>query len=1145
MARNPRLEREAEYLATEYHNASIASRSIIASQSKLNAELSKHANSVLASTAAIMQNTIQAKMNLALGKQEIEMKRAQLAVARKKHDADMRALQAAARQYDTYRTLETKGTARNAAENIEYNRLHANRRNLQKAVAETTAAENKSATQVNNLEQQIKLKTGELKMTKFTALAATINSLNTEMQKLVSVIGKTQMQFGISAGEAANLKLQNIGASFNSYVNSLKSLLGDKPEFGASAKEIADAQEAYQNQFGGILTSAAGDNLAKEAKTMRVSVEQLVQARRVFTTQSLGNVAEAKKAQDKFIAEFTKKGLTAKEAMQEIAKNSELLARNGARFAGQMARALIDAKKIGVDLSKVSQFGDSIINDFEGFLESQANLGAMGFNLDSNRLAQISETGSDADLYNELKSQLAATGKDITKLRRSERLELESAFGMSISEMQKLAGETPEGDTKSPEELQKEANGFLNRIAIAMDALGPALGLFTGALSLLTKFLMARSLGRIARSLAGRAAAGGATAAGDAAASAAARATPSVLSAAERAAYRIIYHLETPFVNLAARLSSRLPKIADAIFNVGSRLGQIARSGVSAVSRVAGRIPAGVRGALRSTARVAGRVAAPAVALYDSVSEYRRQRATGTGKGTAATMGAVKGAGMWAGWAGGAAIGGAVGRVAGTGVGAAVGSLGAGVGAIPGAALGGTVGNVAGYILGGIAGVLAGEAGANWVNENITKKFASQLDKAGDKVGAMWESVTGWFSSPKPATPRKPAVSRGNDVVSQPGYGKRSLVTPSGVIALNNKDNIIAYADDLDGTKKLPYGSIAKKAGEKYEQLDVFKKQVNDTFAQFISPSGGFGQISKFLNKDLGATATNKVMSGKVGGAIAKAQELNAGGKEGLFAMAQNKFGGMFGGNAGKAVTKAQELKAGGAEGLLSMAQGKFGGMFGGKAGSAMSSISNLFTGGGSTSSNLMGMASKIPGIGGLLGKATGALGSGGLKGIGTSLLGKVGLGSLGGSLLGGPMGLAGSLAAPLLKKIPFVGGALASIAGGPGKLMGSALGKIGGLFGKKKAPAVSAMGAMMPDMGNMMSMLPFLSGAQSTTAQGTTQPQAPISVDTSGIEKQLNNFINALQGIQIHMDGAKVGKALVNSNDAASSLGVFREQSR
>jgi hypothetical protein len=253
----------------------------------------------------------------------------------------------------------------------------------------------------------------------------------------------------------------------------------------------------------------------------------------------------------------------------------------------------------------------------------------------------------------------------------------------------------------------------------------------------------------------------------------------------------------------------------------------------------------------------------------------------------------------------------------------------------------------------------------------------------------------------------------------------------------------------------------------------------------------------------------------------------------------------MFGGNAGKAVTKAQELNAGGKEGLFAMAQNKFGSMFGGKTGGAMSSVSNLFTGGGSTSSNLMSMATKIPVLGGLLGKATGLLSSGGLKGMAGSLLGKVGLGSLGGSLLGGPMGLAGSLAAPLLKKIPFIGGAAAALAGGPGKLMSSALGKIGGLFGKKKAPAVSAMGAMMPEMGNMMSMLPFLSGAQPTAAQGTPQPQAPISVDTTGIEKQLNNFINALSNIQVNMDGSKVGKLLVSSNEAAASLGVFRAQSR
>ena len=958
MAPTSRLEREAEDLANEYHNASVAARSAMASQNRLTQILSKHANVTVASIASMVQDIANAKTNTALKKQEIEVTRAQISAARRKNQMDLRALQSAAVDLNNNRTridqLTALGAARTAADSAELASRSAAYDGLLEATRDTADAERRSKNKIDTLSTTMGVKTSELRNIKLTALATTVNSVNTEMQKLVGAINKTQEQFGLAAGQAANLKVDNIVSSFNSYVESAKSLFSGKPEFGVSAEMIEGAQAAYQNEFGGILTTGAAKDLAMQARTMGVTAEQLTKARRVFTAQSLGNVAEAKKSQDKFIAEFAKKGLTSKDAMQAISQYSELLARNGTRFAQSFTRAAADAKKIGIDLSKVSQFGDNLINDFEGFLEGQAGLGAMGFNLDSNRLAQISETGSDADLFNELRSQLASTGKDITKLRRSERLELESAFGMSISEMQKLAGETPTSDTKSPEDLQVEANGLLNRLAVGIDLLTKSLGGITNVLLTaigINTFATAFATGGMAGTL-----------------------LPIAAGIATIAAFTTI---------------------ASSEINKGK-------------------------------------------ALYRSGEK---------------------------------------------GVGITVGTLG-----------GGLMGGIAAAAALAIAGIITGLTGGAALP--IIAALAPVVMSGSILAGGAY----GGYSTTK-----------GDDVISQTGYGKRSLITPSGVIALNNKDNIIAYADDLDGTKKLPYGSIAKKAVEKYEQLDVFKKQVNDTFAQLISPSGGFGQISKFLNKDLGAVATNKVMSGKVGGAIAKAQELNAGGTGGL----------------------------------LSMAQGKLSGLFGGKAGGPMSSISNLFTGGGSTTSNLMGMATKIPGLGGLLGKATGLLSGGGLKGIAGGLLGKVGLGSLGGSLLGGPMGLAGSLAAPLLEKIPFVGGALASIAGGPGKLMGSALGKIGGLFGKKKAPAVSAMGAMMPEMGNVMSMLPFLSGTQSTGAQGTAQPQAPISVDTAGIEKQLNNFINALQNIQIHMDGAKVGNVLVNSNDAASSIGVFREQSR
>jgi len=938
---------EAQKLKAELTAAMNSARSMASAMQGVTSALSQHQTGILKDVASLIQRQAQFNQQRRLKQQEMQMTELEISAAKKRLQIS---------RQSTQQMEDALDAAVAAGESEE--RLSALRERFYAAKVKDELADQNITIR---LAQVKKDQVTQLKKLPYAQIATAAADLTTAMKNITQQINKTQEQFGIAAGQAANLKVDNIVSSFNSYVESAKSLFSGKPEFGVSAEMIEGAQAAYQNEFGGILTTGAAKDLAMQARTMGVTAEQLTKARRVFTAQSLGNVAEAKKSQDKFIAEFAKKGLTSKDAMQAISQYSELLARNGTRFAQSFTRAAADAKKIGVDLNKVSQFGDSLISDFEGFLEGQAGLGAMGFNLDSNRLAQISETGSDADLFNELRSQLASTGKDITKLRRSERLELESAFGMSISEMQKLAGETPDGDTKSPEELQADANGLLTRLAVGMD--------------LMTKLLSAISTGVLA---------------------------------------------------LIA-------------FNTGVT--------ALATGGIAGSIAAALLPIAAGIATIAAVVA------------FWKMGSSEIDKGKELYKSGEKGKGIAAGALGGGLMG---------GVAAAAGLAIAGV-------IAGMTGGLAIPVIAGLAPAIMGGSMA-----------------AGAGLGGY-------------------SATKGDDVVSQTGYGKRSLVTPSGVIALNNKDNIIAYADDLDGTKKLPYGSIAKKAVEKYEQIDVFKKQVNDTFAQLISPSGGFGQISKFLNKDLGAAATNKVMSGKVGGAIAK----------------------------------AQELKVGGTSGLLSMAQNKFGDIFGGKAGGAMSSVSNLFTGGGSTSSNLMSMATKIPGLGGLLGKATGLLGGGGLKGVAGSLLGKVGLGSLGGSLLGGPMGLAGSLAAPLLKKIPLVGGALASIAGGPGKLVGSALGKIGGLFGKKKAPAVSAMGAMMPDMGNMMSMLPFLSGAQSAAAQGTTQPQAQISVDTSGIEKQLNNFINALQGIQIHMDGAKVGKALVNSNDAASSLGVFREQSR
>lgn len=60
------------------------------------------------------------------------------------------------------------------------------------------------------------------------------------------------------------------------------------------------------------------------------------------------------------------------------------------------------------------------------------------------------------------------------------------------------------------------------------------------------------------------------------------------------------------------------------------------------------------------------------------------------------------------------------------------------------------------------------------------------------------------------------SIVRGDDVISRPGYGERTLATPSGPIALNNKDTVVAYANDMvssdASTRILSLGTLARGA---------------------------------------------------------------------------------------------------------------------------------------------------------------------------------------------------------------------------------------------------------------------------------------------------------------------------------------------
>jgi len=290
------------------------------------------------------------------------------------------------------------------------------------------------------------------------------STISTALTSLLETIRDTQNKLGISSSNAVGVIMGNFQSSIESFFSATT----------VSSKEIMAAQESFQEQFGGVLTSDAAEELAQQAKELGVTGQQLASARRVFMTQTSGDLSAANAQQDKFLATFRQQGLTNKDAMMAITQYSEIYARNGARFADSFTKAAIASKKIGVDLGKIDQIGDNIIGDFEGFLEKQAELGAMGFNFDSSRLAQVAESGDTGALMTELRSQLAAQGKDLQNLRRSEQLSLSNAFGIPMAELQRLAAEK-EGSGEETT-LQEKGIGIITWIA---DKLGVLVGLFS------------------------------------------------------------------------------------------------------------------------------------------------------------------------------------------------------------------------------------------------------------------------------------------------------------------------------------------------------------------------------------------------------------------------------------------------------------------------------------------------------------------------------------------------------------------------------------------------------------------------------------------------------------------------------------------
>ncbi len=296
--------------------------------------------------------------------------------------------------------------------------------------------------------------------TAFLYTRTALFSVGQAFTQLRTAVFGLQKQVGTTFGSALNV---GVGA----FTNQITSFFSGGPPL--TFQESVDAINAFQREFGGILTRGEAQKIAQASKALGISSATFLQAQRSFL------VVGGEATKNTFIGQFRAAGLTAANALEFAAKNANLVAIAGTKYAAALAQAAANAQRIGVGLDRTEALADGIVGNFEGALERFSELRAMGVEVDFNRLAAVAGTGTPQEVLSELQSQLGGNQQLLAELQRNRFLKvaLEQDLGLNVAEITRLAAG---GGAVATEETQAEKdrttlNKILERVGTAANFL--------------------------------------------------------------------------------------------------------------------------------------------------------------------------------------------------------------------------------------------------------------------------------------------------------------------------------------------------------------------------------------------------------------------------------------------------------------------------------------------------------------------------------------------------------------------------------------------------------------------------------------------------------------------------------------------------
>ena len=138
-------------------------------------------------------------------------------------------------------------------------------------------------------------------------------------------------------------------------------------------------------------------------------------------------------------------GVRTANVMRQIASDTDMFARAGEKGADALFRAAISAEKMGIQLTKIDQLANNMI-DIDRAMESQFAISTLlGRQVDFNALMMASQSGTQEDVLRETQKLIRDIGVENFANNRIGMNALQQAFGgMSIADLRALErGEAP------------------------------------------------------------------------------------------------------------------------------------------------------------------------------------------------------------------------------------------------------------------------------------------------------------------------------------------------------------------------------------------------------------------------------------------------------------------------------------------------------------------------------------------------------------------------------------------------------------------------------------------------------------------------------------------------------------------------------